>query len=548
MEERILEILKTLVAMKSVSCSTVEVEPAEWFAGFFKTLPYFEKHPEDTGLYEIPGDPYGRKIPYAFLKGKKTDTVLLSGHFDVVSTEEYGKAEPWAYEVGTSKLEEMLRKMPLDDVAKADLESGEWIWGRGVADMKGGLAIHAALFEQYAKQALDGTLEGSIMFMPVPDEESYSAGMRNGVQILKQFKEKYGLNYKLLIDPEPTADKGELQIMSLGTVGKVMPAIIVQGKKGHMGHCYEGFSALGILAEIYLKTNGSLEFSEVYGDEASPPPTWGNMRDMKKVYDVSIPHRGYGYFTALNFGMTPEEILNKLKKIGTEAFEHQVEKLNAEYQQFKTMSKAEIMDKIYYEPYVLSFNELCDVARAKGEEEFEQFYKKAYDEIIAKVNTGESNYPSATIDMMEAVLDYSGISVPVIVIGFAPPYYPPTHSDQVKGKEGFGTKAFEKVRELSEKEYGQKVDFENFFTGISDLSYGCITSPFDYVKYSANTPLWGDDYNMDFAAIEDVAIPGVIYGPIGRNYHQYIERVNRESLLKVVPGVTKALIEYMWTL
>ena len=34
--------------------------------------------------------------------------------------------------------------------------------------MKGGLAIHAALFEQYAKQALDGTLEGSIMFMPVP--------------------------------------------------------------------------------------------------------------------------------------------------------------------------------------------------------------------------------------------------------------------------------------------------------------------------------------------------------------------------------------------
>ena len=58
-------------------------------------------------------------------------------------------------EVGTSKLEEMLRKMPLDDVAKADLESGEWIWGRGVADMKGGLAIHAALFEQYAKQALE---------------------------------------------------------------------------------------------------------------------------------------------------------------------------------------------------------------------------------------------------------------------------------------------------------------------------------------------------------------------------------------------------------
>ncbi len=37
------------------------------------------------------------------------------------------------------KLEEMLRKMPLDDVAKADLESGEWIWGRGSGRHEGGL-------------------------------------------------------------------------------------------------------------------------------------------------------------------------------------------------------------------------------------------------------------------------------------------------------------------------------------------------------------------------------------------------------------------------
>lgn len=548
MEERILEILKTLVAMKSVSCSTVEVEPAEWFADFFKGLPYFKEHPEDTGLYVIPNDPYGRKIPYALLRGKKTDTVLLSGHFDVVSTEEYGKAEPWAYEVGT-KLEEMLATMPLNDEERADLESGEWIWGRGVADMKGGLAIHATLFEEYAKQALEGTLEGSIVFMPVPDEESYSTGMRNGINILKEFKDKYGLNYKLLIDPEPTADKDNLQIMSLGTVGKVMPAIIVQGKKGHMGHCYGGFSALGILADIYLRTNGSLEFSEVYEDEASVPPTWGNMRDMKKVYDVSIPHRAYGYFTALNFGMTPEEILNKLKRISTEAFENQVEKLNNEFQQYKTMNKAEVMDKIYYEPKVIAFNELCEIAKeAKGQDAFDKFYKESYEKIVAKVNSGEANFPSATIDMMEAMLDFADIQYPIVLLGFAPPYYPPTHSDKVKGKEGYGTKAYKFVSELSEREYGQKVGYENFFMGISDLSYGSITSPFDYVKYSANTPLWGDDYNIDFEGIEDVAIPGVIYGPIGRNYHQYVERVHKESLTKVVPATTKALIEYIWSI
>ena len=70
-------------------------------------MPYFKEHPELTGLYEIPQDPYGRKIPYALLLGKKKDTVVFSGHFDVVSTEEYGKAEAWAYEPG-QKLEEKM--------------------------------------------------------------------------------------------------------------------------------------------------------------------------------------------------------------------------------------------------------------------------------------------------------------------------------------------------------------------------------------------------------------------------------------------------------
>lgn len=536
-----------LVAMKSTSCSTVEQEPAKWFESFFKSMPYFQKHPELTGLYEIENDPYGRMIPYALLKGNKNDTVVFSGHFDVVSTEEYGKAEPWAYEVGT-KLEEMLAEMPLGDVARADLKSGEWFWGRGVADMKGGLAIHAALFEEYAKAADEGTLEGSILFMPVPDEESYSAGMRKGVSILKKFKEEHGLDYKLLIDPEPTKDVDGALTMSLGSVGKVMPAIIVQGKKGHAGHCYGGFSALSVLSDIYLRTNGSLEFSDVYEDEATVPPTWANMRDMKPGYDVSIPHRAYGYFTILNFDSTPEDAVNKLKKICTDAFINQVEKLDGEYQQYKKMNKAERKEKIYYEPCVVTFNELCQQLKEKNADEFEKFYKEAYDRAIAKVNSGESNFPSVTIDVMEEVLNYSNIQYPITIIGFAPPYYPPVHSDQVKGKEGYGTKAFEFVSKLSEEKYGQKVIYENYFMGISDLSYGAITAPFDYAQYSANTPLWGDSYNLDFESIEYVGIPGVIYGPIGRDYHQYVERVNKHSLLKVVPETTKALVEYMWGL
>jgi arginine utilization protein RocB len=548
MKERIFQILEQLVAIKSVSCTTTEQEVARWFDGFFKAMPYFQKHPEDAGLYEIPGDPYGRLLPYAVLRGKKKDAVVLSGHFDVVSTEEYGAAEEYAYQIGNSTLEEMLQDMPLNEQQREDLASGEWIWGRGVADMKGGLAIHATLFEMYAKQAETGELEGSLVFIPVCDEESYSAGMRSALTILRQFKEKYALDYKLLIDPEPTVEVDGRQTLSLGSVGKLLPAVLVQTKKAHAGHCYEGFSALNVLADIYLRTNGSLAFSDVYKDEATVPPTWANLRDMKPGYDVSIPHRAYGYFSVLCFDSTPDMIEEKLREICTDAFVAQAKKLNAEYQLYKKMHKAERTEKIEYEPCVVTFRELCEIAKEKDPEGFDAFYQKTYEEIAATIGDGSSNYPAATITFMEKVLDFTDIQYPITVIGFAPPYYPPIHSDRISGKEGFGTKVYEHVKEVSEREYGREIVTENYFMGFSDLSYSGITAPFDYEGFALDTPLFGKSYSIDFDTMEDLAIPGIIYGPIGREYHMYVERVLKKSLLEEVPGTTKDLIEYVWSM
>ena len=109
LSQRIREILEELVAMKSTTCSRAEQEPARYFADFFAALPYFQEHPEDMGCLAIPDDPYGRSVPYALLRGKTKDTVVLSGHFDVVSSEEYGAAEEFAYTLESPELEERLR-------------------------------------------------------------------------------------------------------------------------------------------------------------------------------------------------------------------------------------------------------------------------------------------------------------------------------------------------------------------------------------------------------------------------------------------------------
>ena len=93
---------------------------------------------------------------------------------------------------------------------------------------------------------------------------------------------------------------------------------------------------------------------------------------------------------------------------------------------------------------------------------------------------------------MEKVLDFMDIQYPITVIGFAPPYYPPVHSDMMPGREGFGSKVYEYVNQVSQRDFGREIVTENYFMGLSDLSYSGITAPFDYENFALDTPLFGE--------------------------------------------------------
>ena len=546
-EDRIYTLLKEMVAVDSVSYSDKECAMSEYVHAAFARIPYFKNHPDQFGLHPIPNDPFGRTVPYGLILGNSPNTVVSMGHTDVVSTESYGELAEQAFRIG-DELEKALAKKDLSPEARVELESGEWIWGRGVADMKGGVAMHLALFEEYAALAEKGELPGNLLMITVPDEESYSAGMRAAAGLILQLKNRYGLDLKMVVDPEPTNERNGAQVMSIGSVGKVMPVVMVQGVTAHVGHCFDGITPLGILAEIYQKTNISLEFSDRYKDEATVPPTWTYMRDMKELYDVSIPYRAAGYFTALTFDTTPQQIMEKLRRIAGEALEHSVKELDGVYQEYKKRDKFAEKDKIEYKTAVYAFEELVGELKARDSAGFDAYYAGVYKAVGQRVLDGELNFPAATLKLMEAVLKYAEIKHPVVLIGFAPPYYLPIHSDLIKGKEDTGSKAYAVVKKAAETGFGQKMDYENYFMGISDASYCGIDHPFDYTKFSANTPMWGELYELDFKAMEEIGIPAVIYGPIGKEYHQWTERVNKKSLFEVVPAVTRQLFDYLWKL
>ena len=70
--------------------------------------------------------------------------------------------------------------------------------------------------------------------------------------------------YDCLVDLEPSFNEGGKQQVYIGSVGKTMPAVLVQGAKAHVVECFHGLNAIGVLAEMFMATELAPEFSDVY--------------------------------------------------------------------------------------------------------------------------------------------------------------------------------------------------------------------------------------------------------------------------------------------
>lgn len=91
----------------------------------------------------------GRHFVHAFYKHPEADeTIVLISHFDTVQTEEYGDLEMLAFQPEQLTKKLLDRKDDLPEEARIDLESGNYLFGRGTMDMKMGLALHMALIEK----------------------------------------------------------------------------------------------------------------------------------------------------------------------------------------------------------------------------------------------------------------------------------------------------------------------------------------------------------------------------------------------------------------
>lgn len=588
LRECIYHHLKELVAIPSISNTKEESLAADYLAKSLAEQDYFRANPGLCGQFPIEGDPLGRTVAYGLVRGNGRRTVILTGHYDVVDTEEYGEFRKYAYDVEAWKnasgpeLEGLLEMLTPE--AREDFCSGEWLFGRGVNDMKGGLAVGLAVTGWFGGRVLEGRgLEGNILFLSVPDEEAYSAGMRGAVPLFVDLARRYDLDYACLLDLEPCFDEGGGQQVFIGSVGKMLPAVLVQGAKAHVVEAFKGLNAVGVLARLFLETELAPEFAEVCEGELCPPPTWFNLRDRKEGYDVSVPLRAGGYMSVLGFQKTAETLMERLVELGRKAFSEYLARMEGQRLALEEMQGggedgaeaagncgsgmddrgghcgsaaygAEIpggrpsgVSCETVPPYsVLEYRELADYCVGKyGSEAFADWQREQQREAGEMIRAGRWSYPQATLELMDRLLTWSKITAPVMVLSYAPPYYPAYHSDHLPGRAGAGSALFDLLARAAAG-YGVRLEKGNYFCGISDLSYcGGGEGP-GLEGYAANSPMWGGLYSMDSEAMKQFCAPALLFGPVGRDAHQMGERVKAASLLEEVPSVLIKFIEQMF--
>ncbi len=530
--------------LKAITHTGTELERNNevFFKNWFESVPYLKENSEYCGFHDIENDYLQRKSPWALLKGEGNKTIVMIHHTDIVDVDDYGKYKEYAYK--PYELEKLYKEenIELDEATKRDLHSGEWLFGRGASDMKGGGSIELSMFEEYSEKE---NFNGNILLLGVPDEENLSAGMRSATNLLKDLREKYNLEYVLLLNVEPHERIVENEITIYdGSVGKIMPIFLVRGKLAHVGQIYKGFNPINLLSAIVRKTELNPDFIEKGGNTVTPPPAWLYFKDRKDIYDVSLPLLAGGYMSILSLTRSPKDILEQLKKISEVAFKEVISDMELSYEKYRSMTNLDY-GNMEWKPNVKYYGEIYkEIVAEKGQSfinEIAEFQKH----IEEKINSNEISRIDGAYMLMEKTLEYYSDLSPIVVIALAPPYYPSTNNSMLDNAEEIN-ELISELDKYSKAEIGNGIYTQNYFTGISDLSYGMFTADKENIDYISNNMLfWGDMYYIPLDSIKEQSMPVLNVGPWGKDLHKYTERVFKKDLFENTPKLINFIVNKM---
>ena len=226
-----------------------------------------------------------------------------------------------------------MKTMDFGEDVQKDLESDDWMFGRGVLDMKSGIAEQVCVLREFSSNYK--SLRGNILFISAPDEEAMAKGAQSAAKKVYQMVKEKNLDFTGLIKTDamlPRYPGDDNRYVYFGTIGKFLLAFYVYGVASHAGECLEGVDSNLITSSIVQKLSMNCDYSDEAEGEITPPPVTLKQTDFKEIYDVQIPYESQVYFNFFTYTKTPSEVLAVGKQVASEV----MEEINSEYLKQKT--------------------------------------------------------------------------------------------------------------------------------------------------------------------------------------------------------------------
>ena len=507
----------------------------DWLA----TTPYFRANPTHLRVERTTNDAHERANLYALVRGSGAATVVLVGHFDVVSIANYGQLEPWACDP-EALLPRLIAELAAhahsaaDQKALQDLLSGDYLPGRGALDMKSGLAAGLAVLLHFASQP---ERYGNLLFVTTPDEEEASNGARSAVLQLPELAREWDLDLLAAINLDASSDHGDGsmgQAAFLGTVGKFLPAVYIVGHDTHAGYPFDGINPNLLAAAITQRIECNVALCDEVADDCAPPPTSLKQTDLKTYYDVTTPSAAWCYFNYLTVGRPASTVLALFIAEVRSAIEAVLLTQYTNAQHYAARTGAITTP---WQATVLSFAELHERALRSGGAATETALQNF---MITLLVNPMLDAPTWTRRIVEFLWTQSGLAGPAAVVCFGSLHYPHSLVGSESPHERRLLRVVQAATAQLAAERATPISVRSFFTGISDMSfYGSAMTTADQAVVVENTPLWGAGLQFDYTAVRRLNMPIVNIGPWGRDYHQRLERL-------YLPYSCETLPELIW--
>lgn len=540
--ERVHDLSHRLVGWASETGTPGEAAFPGRLAGLLAEIPYFRDHPDDIALVPSHGDPLTCNV-VAVVRGQGDRAVALAGHFDTVATDNYQDLQPLACAPGAlaealiADLSGRTRSVQ-EDQALADLRSGDFIPGRGMLDMKSGLAVAIALLERFAARS---DRQGNLILMATPDEERESRGMRSLRDTLPGLMNRWGLEIAAGINLDVTSDQGDGDLgrsIFAGTIGKLLPFALVIGQPSHASYPFEGMSAQLIGAGILARIEANADLADAGADDVSPPPICLEARDLRDGYEVTTPARYWLSFNWLHHSFTASDLFDRFRTEVAAATEAAVQGFAAQARRFADLAGVR-PGAGTAAPRVLTLAELKLEAARRAPPATLAAIAQLENELA-----GLDNPLELSRRLTLALADAARITGPAVIVGFAGLHYPPTRLDASRSRDAALRHAIEAGRAAMAGEPLAATTWRPYFQGISDMSFfGQTAARGNDALVADNTPA---ARLIDRPGDDALAYPVVNIGPWGREFHQRLERVQAPYAFDLLPRflavVTDALL------